>query len=235
MEHMAHMKSVGGNEDDTRKSFKKSKAQDTIKRPSNLSKVTVGDIRCHLGLDGPEGDQEWNRIRSTLRRCLTAGKIEWSKGWRDQKLHRLIRIYDAVDEACPAMRQFENQWATQFLAKEYFASHKTYGSCAFNPDTCRGRHRCKHRVVLQSPPSGTSRSQTPVAGSSGMTGQTRRDNSGEQDIDMAAIPQDLPLLTDCEDEEGSEGEERRDVIGKGKGKAVEQPTRGRGRGRGRRH
>ncbi|KAG7094462.1 hypothetical protein E1B28_008058 [Marasmius oreades] len=77
MEHMASMQSVGGNKGNTPKFLQ---PQDTIKRRSNLLTVTVQDIRRHLGLNGPEDDQEWNRIQ-LVRACFEGAlQLEKSSG-----------------------------------------------------------------------------------------------------------------------------------------------------------
>lgn len=41
----------------------------------------------------------------------------------------------------PVLRRFRNSWATEYLAKEAFSSHKSYEFCKGNDETYRGKHR----------------------------------------------------------------------------------------------
>ncbi|KAL0563561.1 hypothetical protein V5O48_018504 [Marasmius crinis-equi] len=207
MEKMANMDAV-------KEKAKQTVASESVKRPSNLSKITVRDIRRHLGLEGRDHDREWHRICSTLRRCFAAGRIDWSAGWKGQKLQRLGRIYDVVDKAFPPMRRFENQWATEFLAKEYFASHKTYDKCADDPNKIVVVPPLSNCDKEPSPDSDEGpRLVSPVASSSAVT----LDGAPSA---AALFDDDLDKLTENDDEdEEEEEEEEEEYTGKGKGKA----------------
>ncbi|KAL0571932.1 hypothetical protein V5O48_010033 [Marasmius crinis-equi] len=117
-----------------------------------------------------------------------------------------------ADEMAPKLKRFKNQWATEFLAKDYFKSHKTYKKCANNPNTYCGRHCSKSPT----PP--------PVASTSAIT------LNGQENGPEALFEGDLPGLSSDEDEDGNgasdeeEDDEYQDKdkhsVGKGKGKAT---------------
>ncbi|KAJ7181158.1 hypothetical protein C8R46DRAFT_1211424 [Mycena filopes] len=87
----------------------------SIARPSNMSKVTVSDIRDHLDLAGSENDKAWNDLRTGVCRFIDAGMLNMSQGWKAQETRRLIKVYDAIEEAYPDLERFSSRWATAFL------------------------------------------------------------------------------------------------------------------------
>ncbi|KAJ7165752.1 hypothetical protein C8R46DRAFT_1096159, partial [Mycena filopes] len=105
----------------------------SIARPNNMSKVTVADIRDHLGLAGSENDQMWSSLRTSIRRFMHAGMLEMDQSWKAQDTRRLIKVYDAIEEAHPDLERFRGQWATAFL--------KTYKNCKGKDGTYRARNR----------------------------------------------------------------------------------------------
>ncbi|KAJ7136259.1 hypothetical protein C8R46DRAFT_1361944 [Mycena filopes] len=113
----------------------------SILRPSNMSKVTVTDIREHLGLAGSENDQAWSSLRTSIRRFMSAGMLEMDQGWKAQDTRRLIKVYDAIEEAHPDLERFRGQWATAFLVHESFTGQKTYNNCKGKDGTYRARNR----------------------------------------------------------------------------------------------
>ncbi|KAJ7497525.1 hypothetical protein FB451DRAFT_1211791 [Mycena latifolia] len=117
----------------------------TIARPSNMSKVTIADIREHLELAGAENDQAWSDLRTSIRRFMDAGMLDKNSGWKDQDSRRLLKIYDAVEAEYPNLERFRGQWATAFLVHESFGAQKTYKSCKSKDGTYRTRSR-GHRL-----------------------------------------------------------------------------------------
>ncbi|KAJ7162022.1 hypothetical protein C8R46DRAFT_1037315 [Mycena filopes] len=113
----------------------------SIARPSNMSKVTVTDIRDHLDLGGSENDQAWSSLRTSIRRFMNAGMLEMEQGWKAQDTRRLIKVYDAIEEAHPDLERFRGQWATAFLVHESFTGQKTYKNCKGKDGTYRTRNR----------------------------------------------------------------------------------------------
>ncbi|KAJ7156704.1 hypothetical protein C8R46DRAFT_1226190 [Mycena filopes] len=106
-----------------------------------MSKVTVSDIRDHLDLAGSENDEAWNDLRTGVRRFIDAGKLDMSQGWKAQETRRLIKVYDAIEEAYPDLERFSSQWATAFLVHESFTGRKTYKNCKGKDGTYRARKR----------------------------------------------------------------------------------------------
>ncbi|KAL0063866.1 hypothetical protein AAF712_009219 [Marasmius tenuissimus] len=204
--------------------------EELIPRPGNLNHVKVKDLRRLLQLEGRENNCQWNRIRTTIRTCIHAAHMEWGSNWKGQKSRRLSRIYDAVDEAVPAMRRFKNQWATELLARDYFSGHKTYENCVDNPTTYRGRARSAK--TSSTPSQSPHRSQAPrtptpapVASTSAVT--LDRDDVDDGGLLDGQLP-DLSSDDDSNDEGNAESGEQcgnGNGIVKGKGKAKERSAR----------
>ncbi|KAF8880389.1 hypothetical protein BD779DRAFT_1473849 [Infundibulicybe gibba] len=106
-----------------------------------MNRVTTKLIRRHMGLEGVEHKAEWTDIRSTVREYLRAGHIQWSLGWKEQLALKLGKIYNAIEAEVPALQRFRSSWATEYLAKTSFASHKSYETCKNDGSKYRGKHR----------------------------------------------------------------------------------------------
>ncbi|KAK1229009.1 hypothetical protein PQX77_007936 [Marasmius sp. AFHP31] len=132
-----------------------------------------------------------------------------------------------VDEAAPLMRRFKNQWGTEFLAREFFSTHKTYKNCANNPSPYCGRIHEARLGSSRSPSSGpdpsTPRSQTPVPPVASTSTVTLDCVDGEHQPaeENELIDGDLPDLSSDEDDADRDYRSR---SGKGKGKTVERRT-----------
>ncbi|KAJ7774068.1 hypothetical protein B0H16DRAFT_1713901 [Mycena metata] len=113
----------------------------SIARPSNMSKVTISEIRDHLELGGDENDQTWSDLRTSIRRFMDAGMLDKNQSWKGQETRRLIKVYDAIEEAHPDLERFRNQWATAYLVHESFTGQKTYTNCKRKDGTYRARNR----------------------------------------------------------------------------------------------
>ncbi|KAJ7718166.1 hypothetical protein B0H16DRAFT_426071 [Mycena metata] len=158
----------------------------SIARPSNMSKITVADIRDHLDLTGSENDQAWSSLRTSIRRFMDAGMLDINQGWKAQDTRRLIKVYDAIEEAHPELERFRSQWATTFLVHEAFAGQKTYKNCKGKDGTYRTRSRNQRLQASRlrrvdddgyggSGPRAPSHSPTPPASLRGSDGDNSQD------------------------------------------------------------
>ncbi|KAJ7108729.1 hypothetical protein C8R44DRAFT_636016 [Mycena epipterygia] len=118
----------------------------SVPKPHNMSRVTVNDVREHLGLAGADNDQTWSDLRTSIRRFMDVGMLDKSCNWKGQDSRRLIKIYDAaslflVEEAHPDLERFHSQWGTSFLVHESFLAQKTYQHCKRKDGMYRARAR----------------------------------------------------------------------------------------------
>ncbi|KAF8873268.1 hypothetical protein BD779DRAFT_1477100 [Infundibulicybe gibba] len=112
-----------------------------IPRPKRMDHVNIKRIRRYMNLEGDEHKDEWTNIRSTVREYLRAGRIQWSLGWKEQKSLKLGKIYNAIEAEVPALRRFRGSWATEYLAKHSFGSHRSYETCKNDGSKYRGKFK----------------------------------------------------------------------------------------------
>ncbi|KAF8877396.1 hypothetical protein BD779DRAFT_1475273, partial [Infundibulicybe gibba] len=77
--------------------------------------------------------------KSTVRDYLRAGRVEWSRGWKGQRVRKLGKIYDAIEAEFPVLRRFLGSWGTEYLVKAAFNSHRTYTACKDDGLKYRGK------------------------------------------------------------------------------------------------
>ncbi|KAF8879027.1 hypothetical protein BD779DRAFT_1676565 [Infundibulicybe gibba] len=93
----------------------------SIPRPVRMDSISTRLLRRYMDLEGAEHQSEWINIRATVRRFLQVGRIEWSRGWKEQGSLKLGKIYDAIE------------------AENAFSNHKTYEVCKNDGSKYRGK------------------------------------------------------------------------------------------------
>ncbi|KAJ3833512.1 hypothetical protein F5878DRAFT_518977, partial [Lentinula raphanica] len=111
----------------------------SIPRPSNMSRVKIQDIRVGLRLGSPNKKLEWNSTRTTIRHAMEAAMLEYNLTWKSQNDRKWLKVYDRAEEAVPALKNFKNQWAVEYIAHQCFGNARSYNCCKGNLGTYRGR------------------------------------------------------------------------------------------------
>ncbi|KAJ7840331.1 hypothetical protein B0H13DRAFT_1910772 [Mycena leptocephala] len=112
---------------------------DRINAPQRLSDVTMAQIRADLGYD----KARWRALRSCVRDCLRAARLDWNLNWKSQSTTKRGYAYNAVEGDFPQLRRFIGQWAVDRIAKDVWDNRKTYLNCIDNTSTYIGRRAAK--------------------------------------------------------------------------------------------
>ncbi|KAB5587523.1 hypothetical protein CTheo_9038 [Ceratobasidium theobromae] len=99
-----------------------SNAQRLIPAP-NKGDMDVELICQHLGLSSNDHDCEWLKVWDTVRSVVCTAGLDWTKRWAKQDYGWLSIIYEAAKNRCPALRQFADHWAVEFIGKQFFHNH----------------------------------------------------------------------------------------------------------------
>jgi len=142
-------------------------ADDLIPRPSNASRVKMGDLRMTLGVD----DVTWNSIHTCTRDALAAARPDYNRNWKAQKPDKFAKAYNAIEEKFPVLRRCEGQWGIDRIAKQSWSNRKSYRNCVRDPSTYHGRRaaarRDRNSTPTPTPPASPDAEPTsPVAGPS---------------------------------------------------------------------
>ncbi|KAJ7071747.1 hypothetical protein B0H15DRAFT_957595 [Mycena belliarum] len=108
---------------------------------SRLSDVTMREIRTRMGFDR----SKWRALRSCVRDCLRAARLNWDADWRSQSTTKRGYAYNAIEDDFPELRRFEGQWAVNRIAKDVWDNRKTYINCVDNPSTYIGRRAAQRQ------------------------------------------------------------------------------------------
>ncbi|KAF9462979.1 hypothetical protein BDZ94DRAFT_1259798 [Collybia nuda] len=65
---------------------------------------------------------DWLCIQNNVCDMLAGVHIDWELDWKGQQNRKLVKLFDAVEEAEPSLCHFQNQWAVEYLAKEVFTT-----------------------------------------------------------------------------------------------------------------
>ncbi|KAF7361102.1 hypothetical protein MSAN_01141800 [Mycena sanguinolenta] len=128
-----------------------------IPAPSRISDVTMSEIRSELGYT----KQQWNAVRSCVRDCLSAARLDWDAHWKSQSTTKLGYAFNAVEDDFPELRRFDGQWAVNRIAKDVWDNRKTYIHCVDKPSTYIGRRTAQRHAGDGSAHTGSQRSTPP--------------------------------------------------------------------------
>ncbi|KAI0738752.1 hypothetical protein BC629DRAFT_307345 [Irpex lacteus] len=84
-------------------------------------------LQAAMGLAGPEGDQLYNMILSTVRELVHAARIDLSREYRHVSAEVLSRVFASARRIHPYLARFERDWATAAIVKQYMSSARRYG------------------------------------------------------------------------------------------------------------
>ncbi|KAJ6581977.1 hypothetical protein B0H19DRAFT_1117173 [Mycena capillaripes] len=136
-------------------------ANEFIPRPSNASKVKMGELKEMLDID----HLTWNAIHTSTRDALSAARPDYDRNWKAQKPDKFAMAYNAVEEKFPVLRRCEGQWGVDRIAKQTWGNRKSYQNCVRNPSTYHGRRaalrRGRHSPEPTPPTSPTRSAHTP--------------------------------------------------------------------------
>ncbi|KAF7320600.1 hypothetical protein HMN09_00144500 [Mycena chlorophos] len=137
-----------------------SASTDIIKRPQNLSNVTMKSLRTMLGYN----KSRWNGLRTNTRFASNAARLDPELNWQAQDSKKVAKMVNVVQVDFPETRRFENGWGIKLIAQQSFSGGKSYRRCVDDPSTYRGRKTHERREAhgpTPSPSPSHSRSHSP--------------------------------------------------------------------------
>ncbi|KAF7792018.1 hypothetical protein EIP86_003045 [Pleurotus ostreatoroseus] len=84
-------------------------------------------LQAEMGLDSDEGRVQYNMILATVRNVAHAARIDLSKKYMDLSAEDSAKIFASARHIHPYLEQFENDWATAEILKQFMSSTRSYG------------------------------------------------------------------------------------------------------------